>query len=99
MPRYQRLPVTLRLFRFPHFGLLFGLLPITALTLLSATDVPSGLKASGETTPRYQRLPVDLRLFFRFRRPFDLLPVTALALLSAMDVPFVLKAPGKTMQR
>jgi hypothetical protein len=90
-------PVNLRLFRFPHFGLLFGLLPVTALMLLSAMDVPFGLKAPGKTTPRYQRLPVNL-ILFRFPH-FDLLPVTALALLSAMDIPFVLKVPGKTMQR
>jgi hypothetical protein len=62
--------------------------------LLSATDVPFGLKTPGKTTPQYQRLPVNLSLF---RSPhFDLLPVTTLALLSATDVPFGLKAPGKT---
>jgi hypothetical protein len=85
------LSVNLSLFRFPHFGLL----PVTALALLSAMGVPFVLKAPGKTMPRYQRLPVNLSLF-RFPH-FGLLPVTALALLSETDIPFVLTAPGKTM--
>jgi hypothetical protein len=46
--------------RFPHFGLL----PVTALALLSATDVPFVLKAPGKTMQRYElHLPVNLSLF------------------------------------
>jgi hypothetical protein len=73
--------VNLSLFRFPHFGLLPVV--VTALALLSATDVPFVLKAPGrKTTPRYQlKLPVHLMLIL------------------ATDVPLVSSPPGRRQRR